>query len=122
MKTWVIGGKIIFGIFVGLGTSWGASTVLSPNRQVSVSTSTATQLCAEDVSAKRTLVVNNTDFAVYVQTASTGFSISTTTGTFYIPARSSWSPDSAAHPYTGALYAIVSGTTTAQGIGIQRAR
>ncbi len=122
MKIWASGKKILVGIFLGVAVAGANSTVLSPNRQVSVSTSTATQLLAEDVTAKRTLVVNNTDFVVYVNTASTGFSISTTTGTFYIPARSSWSPDSAAHPYTGALYAIVAGTTTAQGIGVQRAK
>ena len=121
MKNWT-GGKILVGIFLGVSVAGANSTVLSPNRQVSVSTSTATQLLAEDVSAKRTLVVNNTDFSLYVNTASTGFSISATTGTFYIPARTSWSPDSSMHPYTGSLYAIVVGTSVAQGIGVQRSK
>jgi len=96
----------------------------NPSRQVSVSATAAspTQLCAQDNLANRTLIVNDTDFRLHIATYTHTFNTSVTSGDFYVPARSSYSPDGPIDPYRGPIWAVIAGTTTAQGIGFQRAR
>lgn len=117
MKKWLL--SLFFPSF-----AFGVSMTFNPSSQVSVSTSPAspTLIFASDSLANRTLIVNDTDFKLHIATYSTTFSTSLTTGTFYVPARSSYSPDGNVDPYRGPIYGVISGTTTAQGIGRQRVR
>lgn len=101
----------------------GAATNIPKNNRVSVSTSTAspTTIAAADPKAKRTTLVNNNTDYLLVGDLDTTFSNSATTGTFRVPANSSWSPDGPTEPYTGGIKGV-SGGSGAINVDIIRVR
>ena len=113
----------IFGISVGIAGAFEMQIDPTYTGSVAVSTSvnSPTQLFVSDLSAMRTYVVNTSTNVVYIVGMSTTaanpvttpslFSISLTTGSFYIPAAvgissPTWSPDGPIDPFRGPLWAV----------------
>lgn len=89
---------------------------------LSTTPASPTQILSTDSTVKRTVVVNPTAELVFVSYNNTTISTSTASGNFYIPANSSWSPDGPLDPYIGSMWAVQTGTGTAQGICRQRSK
>lgn len=101
---------------VDLNFSVSPANSFSVSSQVAVSTMTTspTLLVSANSNAKRTIIVNNTVYGVYISSSTSTMSVSS----FIVPPETSFSPDGPINPFQGSVYGVIASTITNQQIGV----